>query len=472
MKVKTLSRELVIAIGLGAVLLGITAYAAVSEVTATGNMAYSDLSGGRGTVTGRKLITDQKGRSTKSPTVALSAPSGAVVTEWNQEAVRLTLLPASNLAPVQQTRVMAIVQVAVHDAVNGITGKYATYLSPGPAPANASPEAAAIAAAHHALRNLFASQAGQVALLDTLYLASLAAHGLSAGDPGIEYGRSAAAAILALRANDNSAQAQFNYTAPGAGLPGVWVPLTSAPALLPGWGEVTPFVLHSVKQFGLPPPPALESGRYAQDYNEIKEIGKSNSPTRTFEQTQIATFWLGSPVAIWNQPLAQLVATSDFDLSTTARTFALVYLAVADSSIVCWAAKYEYNFWRPQPAIQRGDEDGNDLTVRDPTWTPLFATPRHPEYASGHSTNSSAIATIMQLIFGDDPDAPITSTITGITREWNTFSEGVDEVIDARVYSGIHFRTADEVGSRQGGQVAHFVWTHALKRTPKGRLSR
>jgi hypothetical protein len=472
MNIKMLRNRLVIAVAIGTILsgaiapsfFGTIAYSAVPEETATENMAYSDLYDGFPTMRMRKPITDPQEMSRKSRKVALPAQAGAVVTEWNQEAVRLTLLPASNLAPVQQTRVMAIVQVAVHDAVNGITGKYATYLSPGPAPENASPEAAAIAAAHHALRNLFGPGS-----LDTLYFASLAAHGLSASDPGIEYGRSAAAAILALRANDNSGQAQFNYTAPGAGLPGVWVPLTSLPALLPGWGEVTPFVLHNVKQFGLPPPPALESGRYAQDYNEVKEIGKINSTTRTAEQTQIATFWLGSPVAIWNQPLTQLVATSNFDISTTARTFALVYLAAADSSIVCWAGKYEYNFWRPQPAIRRGDEDGNDLTEPDPTWTPLFPTPRHPEYGSGHTTNSTAIATILQLIFGDNPGAPITSTITGITRQWTTFSEGLDEVIDARVYSGIHFRTADEVGSRQGGQVAHFVWTHALRPCPKGR---
>lgn len=359
---------------------------------------------------------------------------------------------------------MAIVQVAVHDAVNGITGKYATYLSPGPAPAGASPEAAAIAAAHHTLRNLFGPGS-----LDALFLASLAAHGLSASDPGIEYGRNAAAAILALRANDNSAQAQFNYTAPGAGMPGVWVPLTSAPALLPGWGNVTPFVLRHSSQFAIDPPPALDSEQYARDYNEIKEIGKNNSTTRTLEQTQIATFWLGSPVAIWNQPLTQLIAASDFDLSTTARTFALVYLAAADSGIVCWAGKYQHNFWRPQPAIQRGAEDGNALTAADPSWTPLFATPRHPEYASGHSTNSSAIATVLQLIFGDDPDAPIRSTITGVTRQWDTFSEGIEEVIDARVYSGIHFRTADEVGARQGGQIGHFIFTHALRPCPKGK---
>ena len=471
MKTKTLRTKLLIAVAMAAILsaptpsfLGSIGYSAVPEVTDSEKMANSGLSDGPATLT-RKLITDQRDRSSKRPKVAaVSAPSSAVVREWNQEAARLAILPASSLAPVQQGRVMAIVQVAVHDAVNGITGKYATYLSPGPAPQNASPEAAAIAAAHHALRDLFASQAGP---LDTLYFASLAAHEQSTGDPGIEYGRNAAAAILAARANDNSAQAQFNYTAPGAGAPGVWVPLTSLPALLPGWGEVTPFVLHNVSQFGLAPPPALSSGRYAADYNEIKVIGKSISPTRTPLQTQIATFWLGSPVAIWNQPLTELIAASDFDLSTAARTYALVYMAATDSGIACWAGKYQYNFWRPQPAIQRGDEDGHDLTEADPTWTPLFPTPRHPEYASGHSTNSSAIATVMQLIFGDDPDLLITSTITGITRQWDTFSEGIDEVIDARVYSGIHFRTADENGSRQGGQIGHFVYTHALRPCPK-----
>ena len=471
MKIKAL-RCLVIAAVIGAILL--TAAPSprgtiVHAVTLAENMAYSDLSDGRGTVIGRKLIADQRERSAKIPRLAVPGPSAAAVIEWNAEAYRLALLTASNLAPVQQGRVMAIVQVAVHDAVNGITGKYATYLPAVPAPAGASPKAAAIAAAHHALRNLFASQPSQVAILDSLYFTSLATHGQSASDPGIEYGRSAAAAILAARANDNSAQAQFNYTAPGAGAPGVWVPLTALPALLPGWGDVTPFVLHNISQFGIPPPPALDSERYAQDYNEIKVIGKNNSPTRTLEQTQIATFWLGSPVAIWNQPLTQLITTNDFDISTAARSYALVYLAAADSGIACWAGKYQYNFWRPQPAIQRGDEDGNDLTEADPTWTPLFPTPRHPEYASGHSTNSSSIATVMQLIFGDDPDLPITSTITGITRQWDTFSEGVAEVIDARVYSGIHFRTADEVGARQGGQIGHFVFTHALRPCPKGK---
>jgi hypothetical protein len=401
--------------------------------------------------------------------VSVPVPSGAdvsaaVVMEWNQQAAALTLLPASAQAPVQQTRTMAIVQVAMHDAVNGITGNYATYLSPGTAPDGASPQAAAIAAAHQALLNLFPTHA---TALDIAYANSLATHGQSPSDPGIGYGQSAANAILASRANDGAAQAQFPYDAPGAGAPGVWVRLNNAPALLPGWGNVTPWVLKDASQFQADPPPALDSEQYARDYNEIKEIGSLNSAIRTTEQTQIATFWRASPTAIWNPVIRQLVAARDQDLSSAARTFALVYLAVADASIACWETKYSYNFWRPQPAIRRGDEDGNDATTQDPNWTPLFATPPHPEYTSGHSVNSSTMANVLSLLFDDDPGFPITVTITGITREWKTLSSGVDEVIDARVYSGIHFRTGDVAGARQGRQVARFIFTHALRPCPK-----
>ncbi len=274
---------------------------------------------------------------------------------------------------------MAIVQVSVHDAVNGITGSFATYLSPGPAPSGASPEAAAIAAAHHALRNLFPSHAST---LDTTFTDSLAAHGLSPADPGIEYGRSAAAAVLAVRANDGAAQAQYAYDAPGAGNPGVWERINNAPALLPGWGNVTPWVLRSATQFAPDAAPVLNSEKYAKDYDEIKNIGALNSPARTTLQTQIATFWRGSPTAIWNPVIRQVVAARGTDISTNARTYALVYLAVADASIACWNTKYLYNFWRPQAAIRRGDEDGNDATTPDPSWTPLFATPPHPEFPS------------------------------------------------------------------------------------------
>ncbi len=395
-----------------------------------------------------------------SPPVALMPPPTDVVTEWNQQAVTLTLLPASAQAPVQQTRTMAIVQVSVHDAVNGITRAFATYLSPGTAPAGASPEAAAIAAAHHALRNLFP---GQTSSLDTAFTDSLAAHGLSPADPGIDYGRSAAAAVLAARASDGAAQAQYSYDAPGAGNPGVWERINNAPALLPGWGNVTTWVLRGATQFGPDDAPSLSTERYSKDYDEIKDIGALNSPTRTSEQTQIATFWRASPTAIWNPVIRQVVAERGTDISTNARTYALVYLAVADASVACWNAKYLYNFWRPQAAIRRGDEDGNDATAPDPSWTPLFATPPHPEFPSAHATNSAAMATTLGLIFGDEPGMPISVTISGITRQWNSFSGGVDEVIDARVYSGIHFRSTDEASAKQGRQIAYFVSTHALR---------
>ncbi len=439
MKTNTSWKNLIVGVALGAFLSSLHACSAVSEATPEGTMSRSELS-------------------------VQVAQDSNVVTEWNQQAVTLALLPASALTSPQQGRVMAIVQIAVHDAVNGITEKYETYLSPGAAPNDASPEAAAIAAAHHALKNLFQSQA---ASLDAFYESSLAAHGLSQDDPGIAYGRSAAAAILALRANDHSAQAQFDYTAPGAGAPGIWVRLNNTPASLPGWGNVTPFVLRSGSQFRPDPPPALDSKQYAKDYNEIKEIGALNSSTRTNEQTQIALFWRSSPTAIWNPALIQVLATRNLSISATARAFALMYLATADASIACWDAKYAYNFWRPITAIKSGDSDGNESTAADRDWAPLIATPPHPEYPSGHATNSSAMAMILKSLFDDNPGVPIEVTLTGITRQWRTFSEGVDEVIEARIYSGIHFRTADEVGARLGRKVARFVMNHALQRCPK-----
>jgi len=395
----------------------------------------------------------------------LLSQAGEVVTEWNQHAVDLTLQATPALAPIQQVRLMAIVQLAVHDAVNGITREFETYLSPGAASSNASAEAAAIAAAHHALRNLLSSQAGT---LDNLYMSSLAGHNIAEDDPGIAYGESAAASILNLRAGDHSADAQFPYDAPGAGNPGVWVRLNNAPALLPGWGAVTPFVLRSGLQFRPDDPPALASKLYARDYNELKEIGVDNSSVRTTEQTQIALFWRASPVAIWNPVLTQVLAAHNLDLSSTARAFALIYMAASDAGVACWDAKYFYNFWRPFSAIREGDSDGNDNTQGDGSWLPLLATPPFPEYPSGHATVSSAMARVLMTIFEDDPGVPITVTLTRITRNWSSFTQGVDEVIDARVYSGIHFRNSDEVGARLGRQVGRFVLNHALRRCPKG----
>jgi PAP2 superfamily protein len=398
-----------------------------------------------------------------------SYPNDAVL-EWNQIALDATV--KAGQGPVPQIRTMAIVHVSVHDAVNAIAGNYKTYLRIQAEPAGASPEAAAIAAAHRALAGLFPLQAPD---LSPLRAASLAAHGLTEDDPGVAFGDAVAAFILALRASDGAAQALFPYTAPDAGQPGVWVPIgpaddgrlpNLAPAITPGWGKVTPWVLKNGSQFRPGGPPPLGSRRFARDYNEVRDIGSLTSTTRTDEQTEIARFWLASPTAIWNGVARQIVQAQDLDLPSAARTFALLYLAPADASIACWDAKYTFNFWRPITAIRNGDLDDNTHTNPDPLWLPLFVTPQHPEYVSGHSTNSSAMATTLMMLFGDDPGVAIVATSPsnpGFERHWATLSEGVEEVIDARIYSGIHYRTSDEEGARLGRRIARLVVNHALR---------
>lgn len=397
---------------------------------------------------------------------AALAAGADVIREWNAQAV---LMAVPSGPPVYQTRQMAIYQLAVHDAVNGITGKYETYLSPGPPPKGASPEAAAIAASYRALCGLFTS--AQCDALLGIYLNSLAAHGLSPDDPGVAYGMSAAQAILDARANDRSGQAQFGFD-PLSLLPGIWHPRAGQTALRPGWGAVTPFVLRSGSQFRPDPPPALDSEVYLRDLEEVRIIGRAGNDCpmfgeqtgcRTVEQNEIAVFWRdGSPVTVWNQPIRHFSEVADMDISTAARAFAILNATGADSGIACWEAKYGiegisggYNFWRPQAAINYAD--GNT------SWAPVHTTPPHPEYPSGHTTNSTAMASILGFIFGDYPGGKISSTVGPVTREWDSFSAAADEVIDARVYSGIHFRNTDEVGSKLGAQVARFVWTHALR---------
>ena len=400
---------------------------------------------------------------------ATAAPAGAgvdPVLEWNDIARQLVVVPA--LAPVEQTRLMAIVHVAMHDAVSGITREYERYAPGAPAPAGATAEAAAISAAFTVLRQLFPAPEAQ-ALLASRYSTSLQNNGVPPSDPGIAFGATVAAGILALRQDDGAAVAKYVFIPPGAGSIGVWAPVSSAAAaqsLLPGWGAVTTWVLRSGAQFRPDAPPAVDSRRFARDQEEVRTIGAQSTLARTGEQTQIALFWRASPTAIWNPVLRQAVESRALSLSDTARVTALFYLAASDASVACWEAKYHYNFWRPQAAIVAGDVDGNAVTVGDPAWLPLVPTPPHPDYPSGHTANSGAMAAVLTLLFGDSPGFVIVATSSqnpGFVRKWETFGEGVDEVIDARVFSGIHFRTADRVGARLGRQVAQFVITHALK---------
>ena len=416
--------------------------------------------GRRSRWTAHRLVAPAAVLVTMLATCPPAHASDAVI-EWNEIALAATV--TANQGPLPQIRSMAIVQISVHDAVNAITREYDTYLDIGRRAWPGSEEAAAIGAAHHALVQLFPVQADA---LNVARAASLAARGLSESDPGIRLGEAVAAAVLKRRSTDGSAQAQFPYTAPGAGTPGVWIPTSAAPALLPGWGSVTPWVIRRASHFRPDGPPSLRSRRYARDYNEVKEIGSLTSASRTAEETEIARFWLAPPSVIWNGVARQVIEARQLDTSSTARVFALLYLTAADSSIVCWDAKYTFNFWRPLTAIQQGDADGNDRTVGDPTWTPLFPTPPHPDYLSGHSTNSSAMATTLRRLFGDRPGGPIVATSPtnpGFERRWESFSEGIEEVVDARIFSGIHYRSADEDGADVGRAVALHVMSRQLR---------
>jgi hypothetical protein len=390
-----------------------------------------------------------------------------IVVEWNATAVSTAL--AAGQGPVPQTRSIAIVSVAVNDAVNAISRRYATYAPPNTPPLQASVDAAAAGAAHRALTAMYPAQAPA---LDTALAVSLAAHGISASDPAIAFGELVADQIIANRSDDGAALAQFPYTAPGAGSPGVWVPTPPAnlAALLPGWGLLLPWALRSGSQFRPDEGPSLTSEQYARDFNEIKEMGSLTSASRTSEQTNIARFWLTSAIVIWDGALRSVALAQGLDSSEAAHAFALVNIAAADAAIACWDAKFAFNFWRPITAIREADTDGNPLTSADPTWVPLMPTPNFPEFTSGHTTISGAMATMLGLLFGDDPGVTFTVTSPtnpGFTRSWSTFSAGVDEVVDARVWTGFHFRSSDVAGARMGRQVAHFVFEHALQGTKR-----
>ncbi|HEY7195255.1 MAG TPA: vanadium-dependent haloperoxidase [Gemmatimonadales bacterium] len=397
--------------------------------------------------------------------VTSSAARADAVLDWNIIALKTTAAAAFN--PPVESRNLAIVHAAIFDAVNSITRDYHRYAVSVRAPRWASPEAAAVAAAHATLVGLYPDQQ---AALDAAYTSSLdSIPDGPARQIGLAIGERVAARMLKMRVTDGAAQAITAPYTPGD-QPGDWIPAPPAllPALDPGWGSVAPFFLRCGSQFRPGPPPELTSDRYARDFDEIKEIGSATSATRTQDQTNLARFWVATAPQNWNPVARQVAIARRFTLSQNARAFALLNLAGADAFIAAWDAKYTYNQWRPLTAIRAADLDDNPDTIPDPSWTPLLPTPPFPDYIAGHTTYAGAAQRVLEHLFGRRPGIVLTMTsptAPGVVETYATFSQIADGVVDARVWAGIHWRTSSVRGRLVGEQVGIYAARHFL--TPR-----
>jgi hypothetical protein len=384
------------------------------------------------------------------------------VTDWNQVMLLATLTAPVTAAPLTP-RVTAIVQAAVFDAVNGIDRRYTPIYVPATAAPGTSKRAAVVQAAYATLMNLYPAQKAK---FDQQRSASLAAitDTNDAVQQGISWGQYVADQIWTWRSQDGFANAPSPYL--GGTQPGQWrpTPPAMAPGLVPQMATITPWNLRSPSQFRPDGPVALTSDQYTADYNEVSRMGSATNSGRTADQTLFANFWqVGNPPDYWDPVVISLGAQHHFTMSQTARLLALVNLAMADAQIGCWDAKYTYSWWRPITAIQLGDSDGNDATAPDSAWTPLIVTPPFPEYPSAHSCVSGAAARILSQSFGEETSFNVVSNaMPGVTRRFHSFSAALEEVKNARVFGGIHFRTACVDGTALGIAVGDYTLAHAL----------
>ncbi len=390
--------------------------------------------------------------------VAANARADAV-TDWNVIAIRATEVAG---APVPvQTRAMSLVHAAVFDAVNSIEGKYSPYgieVRPGP---GASPEAAAAAAAHGVLERLYPLQKP---IHDAALAAALAKIPESAERAqGVRLGQEVAERHFTLR-KDDGASAQVSYQfATGAGIYQATPPMNASP-ILPQWRNVRPFIITGARQFAWQGPPAVGSAAFARDFNEVKRLGGRASSERTNEQTAIAIHWAGSEVPPFNAVARAAAAAKGLKLVDSARLLALLNMAMADSLIAGFEAKYATNYWRPVTAIRNAGLAANAAIAADPAWEPLLVTPPHPEYLSAHCLGAGAAVAVLQHVFeGDRLATSYVYPPLGVALKWDSFSQIAREVEDARVWGGIHYRTAVEHGTQVGRQVGDYVVRNAMR---------
>jgi hypothetical protein len=338
--------------------------------------------------------------------------------------------------------------------VVAIEGGYRPYAITPTVPPNTSVDAAVATAAHRVLVERFRDQQ---ATLDDLYDAYL--NGIPDGEAktnGILVGEEVGVGMLHLRANDG-----LDFSVPYVQRPpgrGVYEPTAPAPPLGTRMPGVRPLALEYASQFRPHGPSALRSGEYTHDFNEVKYLGRINSRVRSAEQTAVALFWTDHDIPQWNRNLLRLADARGLTAIETARMLAMTHVAGGDAMIGCFDAKYHYLSWRPLHAILRADTDGNSHTVPDLTWQPLLPTPNHPEYPSAHACHTTAIAEALESFFGPGRlRFSIDSLVTGETRHYQRFKEVVDEVNNARVWAGFHFRHSQEDGSSIGRKVGRFV---------------
>jgi len=383
------------------------------------------------------------------------------VTDWNSIALSASS-PFAGGNTWTQTRTLAHVHAAIFDAVNAIDGKYRPYAVDLKAPPGVAIDAMVASAAHTVL---IAEAPSQRAVLDSALAAALNNVSDSAGKTdGIAFGKQVAEKLLASRANDGfSNKVEFKFPAPGLG---VWQQTPQfGPMLFYVWGQMQPMAIKNVKEYDLGGPPALDSEQFAKDYNEVKSVGARKSSTRTADQTAVAVFWTVATMMPWNGAAQSASKAHNLSVVENARLFALLNIAAHDAQIVGIEQKARYNFWRPYNAIRYPGGPGNSALTGDPSWEPLLNTPGFQDYPSGHCIDSGAALGALLAIFPDDKVNYSHTWIpaVGVTRSWSSFTQMAKEVEDARVWAGIHYRTADEHGTRMGSKVAEYAVSNIMQ---------
>ncbi len=461
-------------------LVGTTEPSARVELESHGLVTFADLSGNFqisgvvlavGTNSLEVKSVDAAGNTAKfTRAIVRSSPADTaeMANAWTAAMLEAVRLAAAT--PPVASRAMAMVSIAMYDAVNSVNAASTAFLAKVGSPSGASAPAAGVAAAHAVLSHLFPAQRS---IFNQLYTSSLGQ--IDPGqsrDDGLAVGAAVGEVIIALRLDDGSLDyVEYNPS----NEVGLWRPTAPgyAVALLPNWVNVKPFAMTSGSQFRPDAPMALDSAQYAGEYEEIRAIGRADSSTRTPEQTQIARFWADgagtyTPAGHWNAIAAQLAQAHSLTLFETLKLMAQLNVALADAAVVSWDAKYTYNQWRPITAIREGGTDGNAATTPDGTWLPLLVTPPFPDYLSGHSTFGGAAARILAEQFGDN--TPFTTTSYGlpnVQRSFASLTQAAQEASVSRVYGGIHFRSSCAIGLETGRQLAEFVLTKFAETSDK-----